>query len=306
VDPLGFESYVSNEGSYCDAIPLLRLLPAGDAYVGVGPEQNLSYIAALRPSIAIIVDVRRQNLLQHLIFKVLIEMAPERAQFLALLFARRLVGPTPASVRDLMAAIDQAPRDPKMLHATSQAAEDRLTAILGSQFTIDDRQHVRRILNAFYDDGPDIRYFRSLRDTPGLAPTFGDLMAKRGLDGQECSFVASDSLFSVVQKLHRNDQIVPVVGDFAGPQAMRAIGSHLRSRAVRLSVFYASNVEQYLHRQGRLESFRANLRRLPWDDSSLLIRAVFGPPSGIATRPADQAAATRIEPISRAVSASRP
>ena len=49
----------------------------GGVYVGVGPNQNFTYIAAIRPELAFIVDIRRQNLLEHLLFKVLTEKSDE-------------------------------------------------------------------------------------------------------------------------------------------------------------------------------------------------------------------------------------
>src|SRR5215207_7700196 len=63
------DNLISNESSYLHAVGRLRALrgagPTG-AYVGVGPDQNFSYIAAARPKVAFIVDIRRDNLLQHL------------------------------------------------------------------------------------------------------------------------------------------------------------------------------------------------------------------------------------------------
>ena len=65
----------------------------GGAYVGVGPDQNFSYIAAIRPDVAFIVDVRRDNLLLHLLFKSLFTLARTRVEYLALLLGR----PVPAT-----------------------------------------------------------------------------------------------------------------------------------------------------------------------------------------------------------------
>ena len=58
--------------------------------MGVGPEQNLTYVAAFRPRIAFVVDIRRQNLLHHLWYKAVFELSPTRAEFLSRLFARAL------------------------------------------------------------------------------------------------------------------------------------------------------------------------------------------------------------------------
>src|SRR5579872_5895756 len=66
-----FDNFVSNEDMFQQIIPALaeRQTTVGGAYLGVGPDQNLTYIVAFRPTIAFIVDIRRQNLLQHLLYK---------------------------------------------------------------------------------------------------------------------------------------------------------------------------------------------------------------------------------------------
>ena len=47
------DNLISNETSYLHVIGTLRELGvSGGAYIGVGPDQNFSYIAAIRPSIA--------------------------------------------------------------------------------------------------------------------------------------------------------------------------------------------------------------------------------------------------------------
>jgi hypothetical protein len=48
-------------------VPELRALAGRGVYVGVGPDQNFSDIAHLRPSLAIVIDIRRENLLLHLL-----------------------------------------------------------------------------------------------------------------------------------------------------------------------------------------------------------------------------------------------
>src|SRR3954466_1027190 len=91
-EPNGFfrsDNLVSNEMQYQYVIPVLQqTLQPASAYVGVGPDQNFTYIAGLKPRIAFIVDIRRQNLLLHLMYKALIEMSPTREEFLARLFSR--------------------------------------------------------------------------------------------------------------------------------------------------------------------------------------------------------------------------
>jgi hypothetical protein len=83
------ENFVSNEVSFQEVIPSLQQsLTKGGVYLGVGPEQNFTYIANLNPRMAVIFDIRRQNAMQHLMYKALFELSPTRAEFVARLFSR--------------------------------------------------------------------------------------------------------------------------------------------------------------------------------------------------------------------------
>ena len=84
------ENFLSNETGFQMVIPTLsQRVPPGGVYMGVGPEQNFQYIAALRPKIAFIVDIRRQNMIQHLMYKAAFEMSANRADFLSVVFSRK-------------------------------------------------------------------------------------------------------------------------------------------------------------------------------------------------------------------------
>src|SRR6516165_10394640 len=57
--------YMSNELQFQYVIPRLKEnRKPGGVYLGVGPEQNFTYIAALQPKIAFICDIRRQNMIE--------------------------------------------------------------------------------------------------------------------------------------------------------------------------------------------------------------------------------------------------
>src|SRR5579859_2382100 len=98
-EPNGYfdtDNLISNESSYLQVVPeLARRGVHGGAYIGVGPDQNFTYIAAARPSIAFVVDIRRDNELLHLLFKALFKESRTRADYLAL-----LVGRTPPADAD--------------------------------------------------------------------------------------------------------------------------------------------------------------------------------------------------------------
>src|SRR3989442_2839045 len=58
------DNLISNESSYLQVLPELRRRNVhGGAYLGVGPDQNFTYIAQVRPAAAVIVDIQRDNLL---------------------------------------------------------------------------------------------------------------------------------------------------------------------------------------------------------------------------------------------------
>jgi hypothetical protein len=61
------DNLTSNELLYQHVIPdLLRRTRPRAVYLGVGPEQNFTYMAAVRPAFAVIFDIRRGNMLVQL------------------------------------------------------------------------------------------------------------------------------------------------------------------------------------------------------------------------------------------------
>jgi len=70
--------------------------------------------------------------------------------------------------------------------------------------------------------------------------------------------------------------LVPVVGNFAGSKAIRAVGKYVRDNDGKIAAFYLSNVEQYLQQDGIWDDFCRNVATLPLDESSTFIRSVRG------------------------------
>src|SRR5438874_464995 len=131
-EPNGFfrsDNFLSNEVEYQWVIPTLTsTLGTGGVYLGVGPEQNFTYIVALRPKLAFIVDIRRGNLHEHLLYKAFIEMSADRAEFLSRLFARKRpadLQPS-ADVQQLMAAYEHQEPSPELFERNLQAAREWL------------------------------------------------------------------------------------------------------------------------------------------------------------------------------------
>jgi hypothetical protein len=89
------------------------------------------------------------------------------------------------------------------------------------------------------------------------------------------NYLNSEADFQFVKQMHSRNLIVPVVGDFAGPKALRKVGQYLKGLGETVSVFYVSNVEFYLIRNGVFDRFAENVQELPLSDQSLFIRAYF-------------------------------
>jgi len=275
------DNLVSNETGYQKVLNKLDDLQVrGGVYIGVGPEQNFTYIAAVRPTRAVILDIRRDNRLQHLLYKALFVLARNRAEFLSLLCSRPLEGsPRPwevASIDDLVAAVDQARPNPELMETTLKRVFEYLEKRVQFPLMPIDRERIKYILQSFYAAGLDIRYETYARRSWRTFPTLRELLLETDESGRQRSFLASEESFRFLKQLHERDLIIPVTGDFAGPKALRAIGDYLRRIGETVSVFYTSNVEYYLLQQDSLSVFAENVRALPRDERSLIIRSFVG------------------------------
>ncbi len=94
--------------------------------------------------------------------------------------------------------------------------------------------------------------------------------------GRQSNYLASEEAFRFVKSLQERNRIIPVVGDLGGRQALRAIGEEIERRGLAVAAFYTSNVEFYLVRDRTFHTYALNVRSLPRDEKSVIIRAYFG------------------------------
>lgn len=276
------ENFVSNETSYQHVIPTLqRTLTTDGVYLGVGPEQNFTYIANLHPRMAVIIDIRRQNAMQHLMFKALFELSPTRAEFISRLFAR----PLPkldehASAQTLFDSAEVTLRSADAFHATYDDIIKTLTRRHHFALTKADIASIDHVYRVFVEAGPDVNYgYRSGTgmSLPSMYPTFASLQEETNRDSVPMAFLASEANYQAVRDLERRNLVIPVVGDFGGPSAIRAVGDWLRRHDLTVTTFYLSNVEQYLFRSGDAAArFYGNVASLPIDSTSTFIRSIPG------------------------------
>lgn len=270
------DNLLSNESQVSTVAAQLaeRVKPSG-VYLGVGPEQNFTYIAAIQPRIAFITDIRRGNLHLHLVYKAIFELSADRADFVARLFSRpRPAGlTTRSSAAELMRAylpldaIDETGFD-----ANLKAISGHLTTTRGLPLGADDLAGIEYVYRNFHRFGPRINYISSIggRSTGGTYAAIASAVDRA--TGTERTYLATEDNFRLVKTLQSKNLIVPIVGDFAGPKALRAVGSFLKDRGAIVTAFYVSNVEMYLQRNGVWPKFCANVAALPLDETSLFIR----------------------------------
>jgi hypothetical protein len=275
--PYTGDNWISNEASIQDIIPHLRKLSKQNgAYLGVGPEQNFTYMWAMQSKMGFIIDIRRQNMLEILMLKSLFELSPTRADFVANLFSKRRPEGLDASTsaKALMTAFEKAPSD-----GLAKNVESVKATLANHGFTLSaaDLQRISYVQEIFNRAGLGIVAEYASPGSPGGIPvTFVDLMTATDRTGQQWSFLSSEAAYQYIKELHRKNLIVPLVGDFAGPSAIRKVGDYLKQRNANVSTFYLSNVEGYLNGP-TMKAFQANLATLPFDSSSMLIRWVPRP-----------------------------
>ncbi len=272
------DNLLSNELQFQRVIPeLTRVAKAGRAYLGVGPEQNFTYIASLRPSIAFIVDIRRGNLDLHLLYKALFELSENRAEFVG-----RCCSPRPrpsgltarSTAKEIFDAYASSAASDRLYTETMARVRDRLFTTHRFDLSEEDLRGIEYVYRAFYMFGPAIKYSPQGLTGATVQPTYAALMAATDERGETLGFLGTEERFAFVKGLQGRNLIVPVVGNFAGPKAINSVAAYLKQRETTVAAFYLSNVEEYLRRDGLWQDFCANVTALPRDATSTFIRSV--------------------------------
>ncbi len=280
------ENFLSNETGFQAVIPALKeTVKPGGIYVGVGPEQNFTYIAAIQPKLAFVIDIRHQNMLEHMLYKAAFEMSDNRADFVARIFSRkRPDGLTDKSTADeVFNAFIAAPADPALFTRSLQEIKDLLLKKHKFGLTEEDLRSIEHVYTVFRDFGPEINYSSGSGRGFGRGgmPNYADLMTATDLAGIARSYLATEDNYRFVRELEQKNLIVPLTGDFGGPKAIRAVGKYARDHSAIVSAFYLSNVEQYLFQgngnpNGGWKNFYNSASMLPIDATSRFIRSIGG------------------------------
>ncbi|MEP6494093.1 MAG: hypothetical protein ABJF01_15525 [bacterium] len=286
-EPSGYfrsENFLSNETGFQYVIPdLKRTIQPGGVYLGVGPEQNFTYIVALQPKMAIIFDIRRGNMIEHLMYKSLFELSADRAEFLSRLFSRPRPSGLDASStpQQLFDAYIAAKPDSDLYKKNLATIKDRLTKDHGFAPRDEDMRSLENIYSAFFGGGPQINYNYPSRTGSGYGgggmPTYASLQNATDSAGKNWAYLATEANYRWLRDFEAKNLLIPIVGDFAGPKAIRSVAKYLKDHGAIASAFYTSNVEQYLFQQNDDWSrYYKNVAELPTDSTSLFIRSIGG------------------------------
>jgi hypothetical protein len=287
-EPNGFfrsDNFLSNETGYQTVIPdLVSRVKPGGVYMGVAPEINFTYIAAIKPRMAFIIDIRRGNLHEHLLYKALFEMSADRAEFLGRLFSRkRPAGLTGTStVVDLFNGYRVVEPSEDLYKENLKAVVDWLTNKHQFKLSAEDIDGIQYVYHeAFFVGGPNLNY--SMGSGPGMgrggnSPTYETLMLMTDGAGANRGFLANEQNYAFIKEFESKNLLVPVVGNFGGPKAIRAVGKYVKDHGGVVSAFYLSNVEQYLNQDGIWGNFCSSVATLPLDETSTYIFSGRGGP----------------------------
>lgn len=270
---------LSNEDNFADLLPTLARARGTEpgVYIGVGPDQNLNLLTAARPELAFIVDIRRDNLLLHLLYRSMFIDTRTPAAWLHLCLGRSAPEPTPGAgltlatepaldARALIEQVHKAPKDERLHTELLARTLSRMREAWNVPVLEGDEKAMVRMLAAYRDQGLDLHSNRR------ALPSFQTLLEVKDTNGRERHFLADSAAFAYVRELEVQGRVIPVVGDFAGERALAALASFLREQSLTVNAFYASNVEQFLDQSQQWDNWSKNLERLPRREHSLLLR----------------------------------
>jgi hypothetical protein len=198
---------------------------------------------------------------------------------MSLLFAR----PRPkgvdgdASPEALVNAFANVPTDTVQFATNLAAITEWLTKRHKFTLSAADLTSLEYVYRAFMTAGPDITYAFPNGGGRGFGrwPSFAQLMLESDGQGGNHAYLASETNFRVLKDLETNNLIVPLVGNFSGDKTLRTLGTYLKDHGATVTVFYTSNVEQYLFQQGDdWQRFYTNVATLPLDSTSTFIRSL--------------------------------
>ncbi len=267
------DNLMSNEDSYPRVVDqLVRLAPKGSVYLGVGPDQNLTYAAHIDPTLAFVADYRRRNALVHLLHKAILMLSADRVGYLSRFLARTpaTVKAGPLSAEDLVAVFKEAPLDRALLDRQVREVAQVLRPY--QILTPAEFDEIATLQRRLAGPGLNARFLAL-----PMYPTLGSFLVARDRSGWPAHFLSDDRPYATLRAIQLGDRLVPIVANVVGGRAMPALGRWLKDRSMRVGVLYISDVEYFLIKGGTFGAFLENLKALPWADGAVVIRTSTRP-----------------------------
>jgi len=277
-----YPNYISNELYQCHTVAALG--ETGGVYLGTGPHQNYSYILKTKPAVAFIIDIRRDNMIQHLFLRAVMDLSTSRADFLSKILLRNTpeVSSCEDNIECILEEVQKAPR----LKQRESLIEEIAAKIESYGIQLQKRDHavIKHHLNTFGECGlenswqgcynPECSDFGGITmctSRPKNYPTWRQIILACGEKGDH--WLSTEEDFQTIKEMHGSNRIIPLVADFAGPYTFQALSHVLKKWGLSVSTFYVSNVELYLKSKELQMAFLKNVSALPITEKSHFIRA---------------------------------
>lgn len=271
------ESWVTNELTYLDVIESIEKYDIkGGAYIGVAPEQNFTYMAAIRPQIAFLVDIRAQNRMQHLMFKILFEISETRIEFLSNLFSMPLKGETGVKIPDsksdinvIVNYLENSEQSRVLFNKNLSKMINTLNSKYKFNLTDWETSNIKHVYDHFYVE--------NLNMTNGpwrnSYPTLGEIFTDRDKSGRQLNVFNNREQFLFIKKMQIENKVIPITGDYGNTYALSKVAAYLKKHNLTVSAQYVSNAEQYIIRsRGNWNNWVKNIKNMPYNDKTVFIR----------------------------------
>ncbi len=295
----GLDCFVSSEVGYNEV--LSRCMPASPsprgAYLGVGPDQNYTYIGALRPQLAVILDARLDNLLEHLIFKLAFAEAGNPLDYLCLVLGRRRPVAGLAKIGSVVAQL----KDQSMDEVQAATFLAHVLATFRARWTADEvlLKRVERLLRELVRRQLQVTSVseKCLANLDKI-PDFEEVITATTPEGFNFHYLTHPDRFGYVKAMHAQNKIIPLLGNVASPGGIASVRRIVEAAGLKLTAVYLSNLEEFLLQRYIIEDDRIvgrpnprgllegstgqaydalieRLEMLPAEDDAVLIRFFF-------------------------------
>jgi hypothetical protein len=212
-------------------------------------------------------------------YKAIFHLAENRAQFLAILFSKPTAGldfpKRDAPIEEILKYVSATRTSEEAYHANLSRLNRTIEQDFQFPLSSSDQEDLSYVFNSFWKSDLKISFRMAGNGFyGGQFPNLADLILSTDQEGKLGNFLAREDDYEFVRRMHEQNRIIPVVGDFGGTKALAKVGDYLRQNGYTLTAFYTSNVEQFLFDGQLFPNFVNNVRHMPINDKSVILRAV--------------------------------